>query len=320
MRFHFCLLALIYFQGLFGQSVADFENLDIGIDTFKNGSSGEGGFQSGDIFLPNAYDDAFGAWRGWAISSKQDTTTPGFSNQYSAIDGKGALGTQTYAVGYAFDPVIIHIASASTPQVINGLHLTNSTYTYMSLLNGDAFSKKFGGASGDDPDYLIVTFRYYINGALSTDSINFYLADFRAEDNSTDYIIDQWTFLDLSSFGIIDSLHCTMSSTDIGVFGINTPTFFCIDEVSTAGTTTSAEIQNWRRTPVSPNPTMGPLEIANTDPISQLNIHNSAGHLLQRHTSLPPNARINLQSYPAGTYHLSYSSANNKYSGTIIKK
>ncbi|RZW14798.1 MAG: DUF4465 domain-containing protein [Desulfobulbaceae bacterium] len=254
MRSYLWLLYLLCFHGLFGQTVADFENIDIAIDTFNNGSDGEGGFHSGDVFLPNEYDDAFGAWRGWAISTKRDTITSGFSNQYSAIDGKGASGTDTYAVGYAFDPITIHIASVSGPQIVDGLHLSNSTYTYLSLLNGDAFSKRFGGASGDEPDYLLITFKYYVDGTLGADSINFYLADFRAEDNSSDYIIDGWTYLDLGSFGTIDSLRCTMSSTDVGAFGINTPTFFCIDRVSTSGTTTRAETQNWRRTPISSSP------------------------------------------------------------------
>ena len=42
--------------------------------------------------------------------------------------------------------------SAGTKPI--SVQLTNTTYTALSMLNGDSFSKKFGGSTGNDPDYL----------------------------------------------------------------------------------------------------------------------------------------------------------------------
>lgn len=67
------------------QTIADFENYDLQQDTFDNGSDGNGGFNSGGIFIPNLYDPGFDSWTGWSISTMRDTVTPGFFNQYSCI-------------------------------------------------------------------------------------------------------------------------------------------------------------------------------------------------------------------------------------------
>jgi len=109
--------------------------------------------------------------------------------------------------------------------------VTNNNYTYYSMLNGDDWAKKFGGSSGDDEDWFALT----VTGKDASESIvgavDFYLADYRFSDNSQDYIIDTWQFVDLSSLGIVKSLEFTLNSSDVGDFGMNTPAYFVIDTV-----------------------------------------------------------------------------------------
>lgn len=64
--------------------------------------------------------------------------------------------------------------------------------------------------------------------------MNFYLADFRSANNAQDYIVNNWQWVDLSVLGNTDSLIFTLYSSDIGTFGINTPLFYCIDNLTTA--------------------------------------------------------------------------------------
>ena len=64
-----------------------------------------------------------------------------------------------------------------------------------------------------------------------TGVIEFYLADFRFDDNSEDYIIDAWTAVDLSSLGQVKTVEFSVSSSDTGDF-INTPTYFAIDNIA----------------------------------------------------------------------------------------
>ena len=232
------LLCLFLFAAPFclsAQSLADFEDLDLEPDTFRNGEEGSGGFASGNVFLPNTFVDfgTFSSWTGWAISSITDNQTPGFSNQYSAIAGQGADMTDTYAVAYAADSAMIRLTAAAAGGVVEGLYITNSTYAYFSMRDGDAFAKRFGGETGDEPDFFRLTLRGYFQGTLTTDSVDFYLADFRFEDRAEDYIIDSWTYVDLSGLGPVDSLRCTLTSSDVGVFGMNTPAYFCVDRIAT---------------------------------------------------------------------------------------
>ena len=118
----------------------------------------------------------------------------------------------------------------SVPREVAGFYITNSTYAALSMENGDAFAKKFGGDTGDDPDYFKLVVLGYNNGVYS-DSAVFYLADFRFDDNRQDYIIRDWRWFDLSGLGEVDSLHFNLFSSDIGSFGMNTPAYFCMDNL-----------------------------------------------------------------------------------------
>lgn len=217
------------------QAVATFENLDLSVGDYLNGSNGVNNFMSGDIELRNEYNEDYDAWQGWAISATTDTVTPGYINQYSAIAGGGASGSQTYALTYAYDGAKVFLAENSA-RIFDGMYVTNSTLTYLSMLDGDAFAKKFGGATGNDPDYFLLTIKAYLNGSIGTDSIDFYLADFRSPDNSKDYIIRDWTWVGLEELGNADSLLMMLRSSDNGIFGMNTPAYFCVDDISTQNT------------------------------------------------------------------------------------
>jgi hypothetical protein len=100
------------------------------------------------------------------------------------------------------------------------------------MRDGDTFAKKFGGDFGNDADWLKLTISGFIGGNPTGAFIDFYLADFRFSNNSQDYIIDEWTAVDFSPLGSADQIRFSMSSSDNGAFGMNTPSFFAIDNVA----------------------------------------------------------------------------------------
>ncbi len=214
-------------------ATADFENFGLQAGEFINQDMSGDGFQSGFISLPNNFNANYGSWSGWAISATTDVTTPGFSNQYSSFTGGGQDGSLTYAVAFEFGENIIRITDGNelVKGVVNGMYITNGTYAYLSMLEGDAFAKKFGGETGEDPDFFSAVFKGYNEGVLSTDSVEFFLADFRSSNPAEDYILDVWEWLDLSGLGAVDSVAVTMRSSDVGMFGINTPLYFCVDNI-----------------------------------------------------------------------------------------
>lgn len=202
---------------------------------YYNGSDSAGGWSSGGVAFNNSFTDfggGFTSWGGFAYSTATDTATAGFTNQYSAIAGGGAGGSGTYAVAYydSFTPVIPTLAfgQAVAPQAVS---VTNVAYAYYSLRDGDAFSKKFGGVSGDDPDFFSVTFTGYDASHVQTGQVTFHLADFRFADNGLDYIVDEWTTVDLTALGIdVTTIELSYASSDAGLFGINTPVYVALDQ------------------------------------------------------------------------------------------
>ncbi len=198
-----------------------------------------GTFPSHGVGFSNTYTNsvAWGpSWQGFAISNHINTTEGGFGNQYSAITGGGFNDTK-YAVGFgssmakqlAYSPEqLTQLPSIYLPtnSIASSMLVTNTTYAALDMLEGSTFSKKFGGTTGNDPDFLSL----YIYGIDASGSvlapIEFFLADFRGENNT---ILNQWTEVDLSPLEDARSLHFVFDSSDIGLFGINTPVYFAMD-------------------------------------------------------------------------------------------
>ena len=210
--------------------VTDFEDLTLAADTFWNGSDGSGGFISGNVFCSNTFTDFGGGityWSGFAYSSVTDNQTAGYGNQYSAYPGGGADGSKIYVVGYGSDTITF-----TEPMTDVKISVANDTYPALSMKDGDAFSKKFGGDSGDDPDWFKLTINAINNAGSKIGTAEIMLADYTSADNTKDYISNVWNELDLSSFGEIKSLIFSLSSSDNGDYGMNTPAYFCLDNVS----------------------------------------------------------------------------------------
>ena len=215
----------------FSQSI-DFENISIAQDTFSDGRDSTLIFTSGDFEFPVLYDTSFNYWAsGFAMSTMRDTSDGSFMNLYSAYSSD-VNSENIYTTGNLGSGLITMstLTVFDRDLVWHNLEITNTTYAYKSILNGDAFAKKFGGSTGDDPDYFFV--RIYGTSNLEIDSIDFYLADYRFEDSVQDYIINDWTEVDLSALPKNSTeISFKLFSSDTGAFGINTPIFFSLDNI-----------------------------------------------------------------------------------------
>jgi hypothetical protein len=228
--------------------VVDFESIPLPKSNehgdFNAGSDGNGGLTQHGVHFANLFQDfgAFTTWSGWSASNSTDQLTPGYLNQYAAIPGGGAADTVLsdatpaaggiYAVAFVTtdDPARITLP---VPGVVLGAHLTNSTYAALSMQTGDAFAKKFGGPAGTDPDFFELTIHGWDRDQLSTGSVILPLADFRAGDPNADFILDRWVWVDLSGLGAnVASVSFSMASSDVGEFGVNTPTYFALDNLA----------------------------------------------------------------------------------------
>jgi hypothetical protein len=208
---------------------ATFDDLGLAAGSVLDGSTLSGGFTSGGVFFENAYEPTFGSFTGFAASTTTDATTPGYGNQFSNVTGSGHGGSAGFGIGYLDARLLL-----PTAEIVQGAWFTNTTYAALSMRDGDAFSKRFGGATGADPDYfkLIVEGIDALGG--STGTVELFLADFRSADPNADFILDEWVFLDLSGLGAVRELRFGFDSSDVGAFGINTPVYFAIDDLLAA--------------------------------------------------------------------------------------
>jgi hypothetical protein len=215
--------------------LADFEDLGLTAESYWDGADGTGLFVSGQLSFINLFNQEFMSWDGYSYSNITDNTTPGYDNQFSAIPGSGAEDTATYAVahdgtGYGAQAPTF-IIDYEMPIVLDGAYVTNATYTYLSMAEGDDFAKKFGGVDGTDADWFMVTFTGYDNDGEETGTVDFYLADFQSETAAEDYIVGEWTWVDLSPLGAVGEVRAVLSSSDTGEWGMNTPAYFAIDQI-----------------------------------------------------------------------------------------
>jgi len=229
-RWFICLVAVLLMASAIEGSIATFDDLALSSESYWNGSDGSGGFVSGAAHFNNNYDATWGSWDGFSYSNITDTVTDGVAGQFNAITGGGQGGSANYAVGYVgwMGPPTVTLNTAG---VIDGLYVTNSNFAYYSMLNGDAIAKKFGGASGNDEDWFLLTITGRDTGGAATEPIGFYLADYRFADNGLDYIVDTWDYVDLSLLGVVKSLEFGLDSSDVGSWGMNTPASFALDSL-----------------------------------------------------------------------------------------
>lgn len=324
MKQAFTFLMFLLSISCIAQSFVDFEDIDLPADSFLNGENGEGQFESGVCTFPNSFfvDPNYGGFwiGGWAISSVVDSVTGDFSNLYGAKTASGNDGSSNYAVGQQA-ATIAH----SPGYGFSGFYITNSTYAYETIENGNAFSKKFGGESGDDPDFFKLTIYPYNNGiVLNQDSVEFYLADYRFEDNSQDYIVDTWEFIDVSatSLNAADTIAFVLSSSDVGSFGINTPLFFCIDDIELEQFVNTLDVQKEEQTiQLSPNPVRDILMI-NLEKLKggMLQLMDQHGRVLETSSVQTTSIALEVAKYPSGLYFLRWTDGQQLVTNKFIKQ
>ena len=301
-----------------GDVISNFEDISVEVDSFLNGSDGSQVFQSGFADFPTIYSDAWGGYwaGGWAISNVQDSITSGFGNLYASKTNGGFDGSQNYAVGQQHSVIIP--ADTYFP---DGMYITNTTYAYNSMRDGDTFAKKFGGNNGDDPDFFKLTIYAYEFGEIVNDSIELYLADFRFEDNSQDYIIDDWQYVDLLSLGVVDSLKFILSSSDVGDDGINTPLFFAIDNFGVTPTVHTSQVDAAIRIEVFPNPASDQIQLQfPMNASGRLQLINAQGQAIQNIQITNSNLILPIAHLPNGIYYFRWTNGSSSIMNRWIKQ
>ena len=299
-------------------NVSDFETFSLSPSSFYLDTNSTP-FSTYSAQFEHTWSKTFWYWSGgFSYTNKYDSSTAGASNLYGVKAFKGYNNSNTYAVGQ--DKAVIAMASAQN--TVDGFYITNTTYAYKSMKLGDAFAKKFGGISGNDPDFFKVTIKAYDNGVLKQDSVQFYLADFRSANNSLDYIVDNWQWVSTASLGEADSIRFFMYSSDMSGAFLNTPSFFALDNFTTNGAIVGLqENANKLSLEVYPNPFQSHLRVTLTaaEQSVQIKVVDVFGKVFYTETSTKPEFELELTSLPAGIYFLSIQQNNQLTTKRVVK-
>jgi hypothetical protein len=185
------------------------------------------------------------------------------------------------------------------------------------MRDGDSFAKKFGGVSGNDPDFFSVTFNGFSYGQPVGSPVTFFLADFRFEDNTLDYIVRDWTRVDLTALGTVDSVAYHFESSDIGDFGINTPLYFCMDDLKMNLITTGLSNIEESNFTIFPNPASDFIQFkAPQNSISNIDLYTLTGQFIRSYSNA--NEPIMIRDLPMGMYLIKFQNSNSSYSRKFV--
>ena len=187
-------------------------------------------FTSGDYAFNSGCMHDYSYWYWFGYANHTETKYETLDDQWNNIVGGGYNGSANYGVAFAaaFNGPC-YVTLLGEPAVVPGFYITNSSYAYTSITNGDGFAKKF-----EKGDWFKLTITGFDADNNETGSKEYYLADLR--DEATAYIINDWRYVDLSGLGKVAKLGFELTSTDNGSYGMNTPAYFCFDNFGAEGT------------------------------------------------------------------------------------
>ena len=210
-----------------GEAVtATFENLYLDEESYENGKNLPlGSFVSGSYKFDNFYSPDFGGY--WGNYGYANITTTDFTSylvdQFKNVAGGGANGSQTYMVAYPstwYGSNKIHVMNNAEGDIISGFYITNDAWTADNIVKGDGYNEAFGQG-----DYLKLTIT-----ADNGKTLDYYLADYRAENEADRYYVKAWEWVDLRELGTVKNLSFTFDGTKKNDYGLTTAAYFCMDD------------------------------------------------------------------------------------------
>ena len=200
-------------------------------------ANGEGVFYM--THLPSGNSWGGTSWEGFTLSKVAEE---GGSNPFACMAKGGVKGEGTpYLIGYYSEYAANYELGHSTNILgFNDEYYPKEVYicqdnnTFDALIGNNTMARKFTAK-----DTLALIISSIDNQYEEQTSVIYYLA--------VDSVFNQaWTKVDLTPLGKCAALSFRMTSTDIGMYGINTPTYFALDAltVSTESPTTSLRQTN----------------------------------------------------------------------------
>lgn len=229
---------------------ATFDDVTLGSNGYWQGESGDNEMFSGGWFFTNYYMPEYSFWGGFTASNHTDMSQSGLSAQYTAATGAGYDGSTQYGVAYCMGVQTDVYAADGIAHTVTGCYVTNNLWAYQNMHDGDATATAFGGPTGNDPDWFKLTATGKNASGQTVGTAEFYLADYRFENNDDDYILNTWEWFDLSTLGAVHTISFSLSSSKNNSGGMITPAYFCIENFNGTAPTPPQDLPPYVVNPV----------------------------------------------------------------------
>ncbi len=213
----------------------DFKEFELDADSYQlaNGSTeANGAIQSKGIVFPG-YGTSEESWTGFGLSNLYSQSTTEVPSLFSAF--APASANKNFLVylqpdlpqnaAFTFENEAMH--------KISSIRVTNSTLAYLVMLYGTDETPRFGDPAGENSlDWFLLTIEGFDAAGNKTGEVDFYMADYRFENRKRNYLVKEWTAIDLTPLGMVNEVRMTLSSSLEDQNGqILTPPFICIDNI-----------------------------------------------------------------------------------------
>lgn len=216
---------------------ATFDDLYLAPESYWRGYTEDpdytaGNFYSGSMGFNNTYTADWDSWTFFSYSNKTSTDFSTYAlDQWNSAVGQGADGSANYGVVFVSNwqgNTEMTLTNSTADQKLDGMWITNSAWVADAIVNGDGMEGAFGK---DDWMKLRLT-GVKADGTL-TSPAEYYLADYRAEEERDRWYLDTWQWIDLSPLGEICKVRFDLESTKSNAYGMTTPSYVCVDNIGT---------------------------------------------------------------------------------------
>lgn len=214
--------------------VISFENqlTDEESEFISDGTPNSSGFQETSFKDPknlvrfSHYYADWGSGYSFAGCTYMNITDNQTSNSPAPICGKGKIGKVYLALdsseGEFGTPAIMEILN--NQYKIKGTWITNSTWAYMGMTQGDGYARAFKAG-----DWYKVVATGYDEAGNVTGTTEIFLADYKTD---SDKPLNDWIWFDLSALQNAVKVKFLPDSSDKNDYGLNTAAYFCLDGIT----------------------------------------------------------------------------------------
>jgi hypothetical protein len=177
-------------------------------------------------------------------TSEETWTGFGLSNIYSQSITEEPSPFSAFAPASTHKNFLIYLQPGSSQKAsfafengtmhkISSMEVTNSALAYLVMLYGTDEIPRFGDPANENiMDWFLLTIEGFDTAGNKTGEVEFYMADYRFENSKRNYLIKEWSSIDLTPLAMVNEVRLTLSSSLMGESGqMLTPPFICMDNI-----------------------------------------------------------------------------------------